>query len=358
MNKKIIVSVLAVLANFILAVGKLVVGFIAGSAAVFADGINSGTDVLASTIGFIGIKAAEKPADKEHPYGHEKAEVIAGFVITLIILTSGAFIILKAIREMINPSPVQISILAFAIMGLSALINLIMSQTKIYYGKKYDSVSLISDGLHSRIDLLVSLVIFLGLFLVKYSLRIDSILALIVGAYILKESFSLGKETTDSLLGRSAGKEIEDKIREIIKNTKISLIGLKTQKLGSKIFAELKIKLPNKLKVEEADKIRKKLEKDLNDNIRNLEYTSIQIESHDISTGFYKSTLGLGKGYGWKRKGKFKKSEEKEIKEKARGKGPEGECVCEKCGYKIKHERGKPCSTIKCKKCGGEMIRK
>ncbi len=288
MNKKIFISVLAVLANIILAIGKIIVGTISKSAAIFADGINSGTDVVSSIISYIGIKTAEKPADKEHPYGHEKAEVIAGFVITIIIFLSALFIIYDAIKSFFIPSVLNLSYLAFGVMGLSALINFIMSQIKIHYGKKYDSVSLISDGIHSRIDLLVSIGIFAGLFLIRFYSGIDSILALFVGLYIMKEAFALGKETTDSLIGSSAGEELEEKIKEIIRKQNIDLIKLKTQKIGRKIFAEISIKLAAKIKVEQATSITKKLERNLINNIDKLEYISIQIESHDVETGYYK----------------------------------------------------------------------
>jgi cation diffusion facilitator family transporter len=347
---KTLISAIAVIANLFLAIGKILVGLISKSAAVFADGINSGTDVVASAIGFIGVKTSEKPADKEHPYGHGKAEVISGFIITLIIFVSGIFIIYNAIMSFFNPEILKISYLVFIVMGFSALINAIMSYVKIHYGKKYDSYSLISDGIHSRIDLLVSLGIFIGLFFINYYSHVDSILALLVGLYILKESISLGKQTTDSLIGISAGEEIENEIKYLANTQKIEVTNLKTQKMGSKIFAELKIKLPSKLDVEKASYLTKKLEQELISKIGSLEYVSIQIESHDISTGYFKPELG--RGFGWQRKGKFKD----EIPE-AEGKGPEGYCICKKCGYKIKHERGTPCSTIKCPKCKINLTR-
>ncbi len=349
METKERVSILSVLANLFLAIGKTAVGIISKSASILADGINSGTDVVSSAISYIGIKVAKKPADIKHPYGHEKAEVIAGFVITIIILASAIFIIYDAIMGFTSTQPIKLTTLSFIVMGSSAFINFIMSQLKLHYGKKYESFSLISDGLHSRIDLLVSLAIFTGLFFIKYYQHIDSIMALLVGIYILKESLSLGKQTTDSLLGVSAGKEIESQIKKIAKQQKVEITKLKTQKLGSKIFAELEIKLPSKLKVEQATYVTKRLEQTLSEKIKGLEYISIQIASHDVGIGYYHTPLG--RGFGWQRRGKFRKSP------KTKGAGPGGFCICQKCGYKIKHERGTPCSTIKCPKCNLPLTR-
>lgn len=348
--RKTLVSFIAIIANLFLAIGKVIIGFISNSAAIIADGINSSTDVIASTIGYIGIKKAKKPADKEHPYGHERAEVLSGFIITIIILLSGLFIIYDAIKGFFSPSELELSYLAFGVMAFSALTNGIMSYIKIKTGKKYDSVSLVSDGVHSRIDLLVSLGIFLGLFLARFYSEFDSIIALLVGLYILKESIELGKETTDSLLGAAASQEIENKIKEIVKKNKIEIENLKTQKLGSKVFAELTIKLPSKTSVDKATSITKKLEKELIIQIRELEYVSIQIISHDIQRGYHRATLGFGKGYGWQKRGLMKK-------EDGLGEGPGGYCVCPKCKYKVKHERGVPCSDLKCPNHNLSLIR-
>jgi cation diffusion facilitator family transporter len=241
MKIKKLIAILAVVANFVLAVGKIVVGIISKSASIFADGINSSTDVLASTISYIGIKISEKPADKEHPYGHDKAEVLAGLLITLIIFFSGVWIIYNAISSIIYNQETQLSLLSFIVMGSSAFINWGMSSLKLHFGKKYNSLSLITDGIHSRIDLLVSLSIFIGLFFIKYFSFLDEILALLVGIYILRESLSLGKETTDILIGTQADEKIENKIKEVIKKNKINLSELKTQKMGEHIFAQVKV---------------------------------------------------------------------------------------------------------------------
>jgi len=343
------ISILGIIANILLAIGKITMGIFAKSASILADGINSGTDVFASAINLIGIKAAQKPADIEHPYGHEKAEVISGFIITLIIFGSGLFIIYDAITGFLGKQVITISYIAFIVMASSALINFIMSKLKIHYGKKENSVSLLSVGIHSRIDVLVSIGVFIGLFLVKYWIHFDSIIALLIGLYITKEAFGLGKETTDTLLGASSPKT-EEKIKDVIKKEKIELTNLKTQKLGAKVFAEITIKLPSKLKVDEADFLTRKLENKLISQIQELGYTSIQIKSHDIERGYFKPSLG--KGFGWQRKGRMK-----EKIPQAQGKGPEGYCICKKCGYKIEHERGVPCSTLKCPKCGNNLTR-
>jgi len=338
------IATISILANVILAGGKLIAGFITGSGAVFAEGLHSGMDILSSAISFTGIKIAKKPVDKKHPYGHYKFEVLAGLIITIILFLTGLFIMGESIRELKNPSPVNIGYLALGVMLASAVINEIMARLKIHYGKKENSVSLLSDGIHSRVDVYASLVVLAGLFLTNYWIYIDSALAMLIGLYIIKESFSLGKEAVDSLLDVSAGEEIEEKIQSIAKTQNIKVDSLKTQKKGSAVTANLEINLPSNLNVEEATRISHGLREKLIKEIESLEYVAIQIISHKAETGFYKP--GIGEGFGWQRKGRFKS----DLKEAA-GKGPSGYCVCEKCGYKILHQRGTPCSTLKCPNC-------
>jgi len=225
-----------------------------------------------------------------------------------------------------------------------------MARLKIYYGKKENSVSLLSDGFHSRIDVYTSLAILVGLFLVRYWIYADALLALLMGFYIIKEAFSIGKEAADSLLDVSAGEEVEKKIESIAETQSIEVSSLKTQKKGSAITANLKIKLPGSLKIEEATKISDNLRERLMKEIESLQYVAIQIESHELETSFYQP--GFGRGFGWQRRGKFKG----EVRE-AEGKGPEGYCVCEKCGYKTSHKRGIPCSTLKCPNCNLSLKR-
>jgi len=344
------IAAISILANVILAGGKIAVGIFSNSAAILAAGLDSFADIFSSLISFVGIKMSGKPADEKHPYGHYKIEVLTGAIITIIIFITGIGIIYDAYRNFLEPADMAIGYLAFGVMVFSVLVNEFMSRLKIYYGKKESSVSLLSDGFHSRIDVFTSLVILIGLFLTKYWIYADATLALLMGAYIIKEAFAIGKEAIGSLLDVSAGVEIEEKIRLIAREQKIEINNLKTQKKGLIVTANLEIKLPSDLKVEEATKISDQLRQKLIDSIDNLQYVAIQISSHSIETNFYKPELGLG--FGWQRKGRFTG----EVKEAA-GRGPEGNCMCEKCGYKISHQKGVPCSDLKCPTCNINLKR-
>jgi hypothetical protein len=197
------------------------------------------------------------------------------------------------------------------------------------------------------------LAVFAGLILNKYWIFTDSVLAFLIGLYIVKESFSIGKEAIDSLLDVSAPPEVEEKIKEIAKSQGIEISDLKTQKKGSVFTANLEINLPKNLNVDEATKISESLRERLMKEIKNLVYVAIQIKSHDVETGFYKpvsGTLGFGRGFGrgfgWQRRGRFRGKIEG-----AQGRGPGGYCVCPRCNYRVEHQPGVPCSSLICPNC-------
>lgn len=345
------IAILSLIVNASLAGSKIVVGIFSGSAAVLAAGIDSFVDIFSSTVSYIGIKISGKPADKEHPYGHYKFEVLGGVIITIIISLTGAGIIYDAVMNFFQPREMQISYLAFGIMVVSALVNELMARVKTFYGKKENSISLLSDGSHSKIDVYTSLAVLFGLFLARFWIYADGALAILMGLYIIKEAFMIGKEAAGSLLDVSAGDEIEKEIKAIAKGENVQLTSLKTQKKGSVATANMEIKLPSDLKLEEATKISDTLRDKLIGKINSLQYVVIQITSHDVERSFYKPNFG--KSFGWQRKGRFVKADNN-----AAGLGPDGNCVCPQCGYKMPHQRGVPCSTLKCPHCSVNLERK
>jgi cation diffusion facilitator family transporter len=337
------VAQISITANMVLAGLKITAGIVSGSAAVAAEGLHSFTDIFSSLISYWGIRAARKPADTEHPYGHYKFEALAGAVITLIVFGTGWAIIYQAYRSFFSPEPIITGGLAFGIMVLSAVANEVMARVKIHYGKKEGSSSLLSDGIHSRIDVFTSVAVLAGLWLNHYWIYADAALAFLIGLYIIKESLSVGKEAVDSLLDASAGTEVEAKIKSIVQSQNVEISFLKTQKKGSIITANLEIGLPHTLKVEEATAVTEKLRDSLMRAVPRLRYVAIQITSHDTQTGYYKS--GYGRGFGWQHRGTHTEQNA------ADGRGPSGHCVCPQCNYTTQHQRGIPCSSLRCPRC-------
>lgn len=346
-------SIISVFVNLILAIGKVIVGSILKSSAILAEGLHSGMDVFSSIISFFGIHKSQKPVDKTHPYGYYKFEVLSGLIITIFLFLVGIWTIYESIKGFLSPRIISISYLSIGIMLASVILNEIMARLKIHYGKKENSLSLLSDGVHDQVDVYTSIGVLIGLFLMPHWIYVDAILALLIGLYIIKESISLGKEATDSLLDLSAGPEVENKIQEIAKEKNIEITEIKTQKKGSIITANLEIKLASNFSVDSATKIVNEFKENLSKNIDKLNYVAIQIESHKIESNYFKSGFNLHKNLEWSRKGRYVNTIQK-----AKGFGPGGKCVCSKCGYMLEHKKGNPCAKLSCPNCNKPLTRK
>lgn len=304
------VSILSTFVNLILVICKLSLGFLINSAALLAEGIHSGLDVFSSFVTYLGIKTAKKPVDEKHPYGYYKAEGIAGFVVTLLLFISALWILYEGGQRFFKLEPVYFSLAAIILMLSSVIINEAMARLKFKIGQKTESLSLIADAEHSRADVISSLGVLLGLFLIKYFPLADAILAVLIGLYIIYECFGLGKETTDSLLDVS-NKGLEEKIKKICQENEIKVLEIKSRKIGPANFAEIKIALDRRLKVDEATNISKSLENKLLDALPELKYVVISVESHEFSEGVivprFAKRFGFRRGFepiGPKKQGK------------------------------------------------------
>ena len=315
-NKKEKATLISVAVNLGLAGGKLAAGFFTGSAAIIADGIHSGLDVLSSAAAYFGIKAAAKTEDEKHPYGYHISETLAGLVVVVLLAVSAIWIGYEGINGIITGTRPTITVWGFAVIIASIGLNEVLARYKMKIGQAEDSLALVADGQHSRADVISSTGVLAGLFLVKYIPVADGVVAILIGLYILYESWGLGRETVDQLIGVS-DEEAEADIRKILAEKNIDLSELRTRRIGSASFAEITVKLDSKLKVEEAETVTKRLQEDLLAHIRRLEHVVIQVESHQYKTGTIRprygrrvrwsdgydagAKYGIGEKRGWRR---------------------------------------------------------
>ena len=276
-----LLSIISTIVNLLLTAAKLFAGIFTGSASLIAEAIHSGLDVVSSFVTFFGIKTAKKPKDKKHPYGHYRAEVIAGAAVTVLLAASAVWIIYEGVSGLLHEHHVSFSIWGVILMIVSVILNEIAARMKFKIGNVTQSISLIADGEHSRADVISSAGVLIALILVRYISWIDAAVAVLVGAYILYESFELAKEALDSLLD-SANPPVEKEIVKILENEKVKARNLTTRRLGAVTVAQITILLSHELKLEEATQIAKKLEKRLIKEVEELHQIAVLIESHDL----------------------------------------------------------------------------
>lgn len=285
------VSILAILVNLLLTTGKIILGLAFNLTALIAEGIHSGLDIISSIVAFWGIKSAKKPIDKEHPYGHYRAESLAGFVVVIILAISAIWILYEGIIRFIHPETSVLSIWAIILMGVSAVINEIMARLKFYVGVKFSSPALIADGEHSRADVISSIGVLVGIVLIKIWTGADALVAILIGLYILWEAWQIGRQITDSLLD-VADPQVEEKIKNLAKEKNIEISELKSRKMGPVTMVDLKIKLDPKLKIAQAASLTDDLQNVLLSKIDKLKSVNITVESHEFQRGMLKTTIG------------------------------------------------------------------
>jgi len=276
------VSIISTFATLGLGISKLIFGFLTGSMALVADGIHSSLDVFSSFVTFLGLKTARKPVDEKHPYGHWKAENLAGLLVAVLLGISGIWILYEAVERIFKKELVHLTTGAIVVVVISILVTEILARLKFYYGGKFKSLALVADAEHSRADVLSSVGVLIGLFLIPFFNFIDVCIAFLIGFYIIFEAFKIGKEITDSLLDVK-DPEVEERIKKICLSHKIEISSLRTRKIGAFTLAEIKIKLPPGLKVEEVQKITDILEERLLTNIPELKQIVISIEAYQMA---------------------------------------------------------------------------
>ena len=204
----------AAITSVIAAVGltgfKIVVGLTTGSLGILAEAAHSGLDLMAAVMTFLAVRISGKPADRNHLYGHGKAENLSALFETLLLLVTCFWILYEATHRLLfHPVALKVTFWSFAVMITSIVVD--VSRSRILYraARKYNSQALEADALHFSTDIWSSGVVILGLICVKISgwvpglaflHQADSLAAILVGLIVVYISVSLGIRTVQALL--------------------------------------------------------------------------------------------------------------------------------------------------------------
>jgi cation diffusion facilitator family transporter len=283
MNKKVSVARLSILSNSILIMMKMVVGLLSGSVSIISEAIHSFMDLLASVVAFFSVRISDTPADERHPYGHGKFENISGVVEALLIFVAAFWIIYEAVSKIIKPTKVEHIGYGFAVMMVSAIVNIFVSRRLYRVAKETDSVALEADALHLKTDVYTSIGVAAGLTLMWISGKplVDPIIAIFVAMLILKESFELFSKAYAPLLDLAlpAGEVAE--ISDLIQNRctgRMSFHDLRTRKAGNYKYVDFHLNLDPEKTVREAHEICDLIEEDIKKAFDHTEVT-IHVEN-------------------------------------------------------------------------------
>lgn len=272
-------GLVSIILNIILFGLKYWVGIQTFSVAIIADAWHTLSDSLTSLIVIIGFKISSKPADKEHPFGHGRAELISSVIIGTLLAIVGFNFLVESIHRFLNNQFADYQNIAVIMFIISTVIKECLAQFSIRAGKKINSYSLIADGWHHRSDAIVSFLILIGIFLGEYFWWVDSIMGIVVSLLIFYTAYNILKNAISALIGEKPDEDLISEIRKIV-NCNISR-DVKLHHLHFHIYGNTKeltfhIRLPGDMRLEEAHQIATNLEEKIKEKM-DIE-TTIHIE--------------------------------------------------------------------------------
>jgi cation diffusion facilitator family transporter len=292
----VLAGIVGIICNFILVAIKLTIGYIIGSISITADAFNNLSDAGSSLVSLFGAKLAQRPADKEHPFGHGRAEYVAALVVAFLILHAAITLATDSFKKILNPVSVGFDWILVIILGVSILMKVWMMIFNGKLGKRINSGILIATASDSRNDIIVTSLTVVSV-LIEYftGFKIDGFMGLLVSIFVLLSGFNIAKDTLVPLLGAAIDQSIYKKITEKVESYE-GIIGshdLIVHNYGpSHIMATIHAEIPNNKNMDEAHDIIDTIERDV------LKEMGIYLVIHmdpeevnDIKVFVYKNTV-------------------------------------------------------------------
>ncbi|MET0957567.1 MAG: cation diffusion facilitator family transporter [Solirubrobacterales bacterium] len=231
---------LSIASNATLIVLKLAAGAITGSIAIITEAIHSAIDLLASVVAFFSVRAADEPADRQHPYGHEKLENLAAAIEGMLILVGAGIIIFEATRRLVTGSEIADLGVGIAVIAVSAVANVCVSTFLYRRARTLRSPALEGDAAHLRTDAMTSGGVLVGLALVEITGldAFDSITALVVAVAIVWSGIRIMRRSSGVLVDEALPDEEMNRIEAAIASARTEEVAgyhkLRARRAGSR----------------------------------------------------------------------------------------------------------------------------
>jgi cation diffusion facilitator family transporter len=266
----------AALSSVVAAIGlttfKLIIGLLTNSLGILAEAAHSGLDMVAAAMTYFAVRVSDRPADKEHPYGHGKIENLSALFETLLLLATSGWIIYEAIQRLFFVNvKVEASIWSFIVMGTSIVIDYTRSRILYRAARKYKSQALEADALHFSTDIWSSSVVIVGLIgltLARYipgldwMHKADAVAALIVAIIVIYISAELGWRTISALLD-TAPRGLAEKVEKVAAsvNGVVDAHAIRIRPSGAHTFIDMHITMDGNCTLNEAHTATEVIEK-------------------------------------------------------------------------------------------------
>ncbi|MFP4024642.1 MAG: cation diffusion facilitator family transporter [Thiohalospira sp.] len=277
-----IASWVGIVGNSILAVAKILIGFISGSFAVIGDGIDTTTDILTYFITLLAARIMNKPPNYKFPYGYNRAEAVATKALSFVIFFAGAQLFFSAIVRIIKNEPHQIpTLLAVYVTVFSILSKTALAVYQLRVGKKIDSNMLIANGKNMRNDILISSSVLLGLLFIHFFHLpvLDLITAMLIGAWVMRSGYGIFMESSRELMDGTDNPDLYYKIFDAVEEVgAVNPHRVRIRKHSNMYTVGLDVEIDGELSIEEGHKIAKKVEINIKTRIENVYDVLVHIE--------------------------------------------------------------------------------
>jgi cation diffusion facilitator family transporter len=278
-------AISSVIAAVFLTLFKLIVGLTTGSLGILSEAAHSGLDLVAAALTYFAVKIADKPADREHTYGHGKFENLSALFETLLLIVTCGWIIYEAVnRIFFHEVHIEVNFWSFAVIVTAIIVDYSRSRILFKAAKKYNSQALEADALHFSTDILSSGVVIIGLIGAGFGFhKADAFAALVVSGIVMWISFRLGKRTIDMLTDRIPDVGLVDKVREEVLKIDgvVNCRNIRIRQAGSKSFIDMVVDIKRTIPFEQAHQIMNVIEERIKKMMPNVD---IVIHAEPIET--------------------------------------------------------------------------
>jgi cation diffusion facilitator family transporter len=245
--------------SVVLLVIKFIAYYSTHSVTILTDALESIVNVVSGFIGLYSLHIAAKPRDKDHPYGHGKAEFISAAVEGTLIGSAGTIIFYKAIQNLVHPVELHQVDLGIILIAITAIVNFIAGYFCLTIGRKNNSLALIASGKHLQTDTWSTAGIITGLLLIYISgyRWIDSVVAILFGCYIVFTSYRILRRSIAGIMDEADVELLERMVQVLNSNRRenwIDLHNLRVIKYGSVLHVDCHLTVPWYFTVREAHK--------------------------------------------------------------------------------------------------------
>lgn len=255
-------AILSIIAYILLSALKLFIGSVANSAALKADGLNNATDIIASIAVLVGLKLSQKPPDKDHPYGHWKAETVASMVASFIMMAVGIQVLFEAISSVFHPKQSSPDIISAWTGIFCAVVMYLVYRYNIILGRKINSQAVMAAAKDNLSDAWVSIGAAVGIIGSQFNLPwLDPVTAVIVGLLICKTAWDIFKKSSHYLTDG-----FDEKVLNSYKQTVQTVKGVKdvsqiqARNYGNNTIVDIVVLVSSTLDISDAHDIASKVE--------------------------------------------------------------------------------------------------